>query len=107
MNDMPDRVVMSIRVAVDYSMTPKFNVVLSVLRISNMRGSNQAEVGDVGNLPWTLPSTPEEIACHKKIATFVRDQVLKLEARARRDYFGVDPSSPYSTVGSEASPASA
>jgi len=38
----------------------------------------------------------DEVACHREIAAYVREHVLKLEAVARRDYYGSDPDvSPY------------
>lgn len=54
------------------------------------------KIGDVRGLPWTDRSSREEVACHQEIAAYVREHVLRLEAVARRDYYGDD--SPYSTV---------
>lgn len=50
----------------------------------------RAKIGDVRHLPWTLRSSKEEVECHKEIASFVRDQMLKLEAMARTEYYGSD-----------------
>lgn len=59
----------------------------------------QEKIGDVRALPWTKRSSMEEVACHREIAAYVREHVLKLEAVARRDYYGDDPDkSPYSSV---------
>ncbi|CAM9387757.1 unnamed protein product [Sphacelaria rigidula] len=55
----------------------------------------RAKIGDVRDLPWTLRSSKEEVACHKEIAEFIRGHVLKLEAIAREVYYGSDPSSPF------------
>eukprot|EP00903_Cladosiphon_okamuranus_P012598 g11789.t1 len=56
-------------------------------------------IGDVRSLPWTKRSTMEEVACHREIAAYVREHVLKLEEVARRDYYGTNPdTSPYATV---------
>lgn len=59
----------------------------------------QEKIGDVRDLPWTKRSSMEEVACHREIAAYIREHVLKLEAIARRDYYGDDPEkSPYSVA---------
>lgn len=41
----------------------------------------------------------EEVACHREIAEYVREHVLKLEAVARREYYGTNPgTSPYGST---------
>lgn len=55
-------------------------------------------MGDMRGSPWTERSSKEEVECHKEIASFVRDHMLQLEAVARREYYGTDPSSPYGPV---------
>lgn len=68
------------------------------LRAISFLSKKQAKIGDVRRLPWTTRSTKEEVDCHKEIAAFVREHVIKLEAVARKDYYGDDPSSPYYTA---------
>lgn len=59
----------------------------------------QEKIGDVRSLPWTKRSSKEEVECHKEIAAYVREHVLKLEAVARKEYYGNDPDTcPYSTA---------
>lgn len=59
----------------------------------------QERIGDVRDLPWTERSSKEEVECHKEIAAYVREHVLKLEAVARREYYGNNPDTcPYSTA---------
>lgn len=61
--------------------------------------SSKERIGDVRSLPWTKRSTMDEVACHREIAAYVREHVLKLEEVARRDYYGTDPdASPYATA---------
>lgn len=61
--------------------------------------SQKEKIGDVRHLPWTDRSSKDEIKCHQEIAAYVREHVLKLEAVARRDYYGCDPdTSAYSPV---------
>lgn len=56
-------------------------------------------IGDVRSLPWTKRSSMEEVACHREIAAYVRDHVLKLEEVARQDYYGTNPdTSPYASA---------
>ena len=62
----------------------------------SMSYASQERIGDVRSLPWTKRSTMDEVACHREIAAYVREHVLKLEEVARRDYYGNDPDvSPY------------
>ena len=59
----------------------------------------QERIGDVRSLPWTERSSKEEVECHKEIAAYVREHVLKLEAVARKEYYGNNPDTcPYSTA---------
>lgn len=61
----------------------------------------QEKIGDPRGLPWTERTSKEEVECHKEIASFVRERVLELEAVARREYYGTDPSSPYGPLESD------
>lgn len=57
------------------------------------------KIGDVRHLPWTKRSSKEEIECHKEIAAYIRQHVLKLEAVARREYYANESGlSPYTSA---------
>lgn len=67
--------------------------------ISHPIRNPKERIGDVRSLPWTKRSTMEEVACHREIAAYVREHVLKLEEVARRDYYGTNPdTSPYAVA---------
>ncbi|CAM9282406.1 unnamed protein product [Choristocarpus tenellus] len=56
------------------------------------------KLGNLEDSPWTERSSKAEISCHKEIAAFIREHVLKLEMVARREYYGREIDSPYNEL---------